>query len=166
MTELGFHGKDQNLKGVTGARLGSHKNPMGRTRTSKGSLEQDPYGSLLSHPGSHKQDSCGCLGQHWDALERGRILADISVASSPSPPESLAGTNAPMAQLGHMKGEWGPVAMPPQLPQPNPGAEICPQWCPQIRWGANTHRVFVPPGSPGAGAATLSSRRARAGLYA
>lgn len=121
---------------------------------------------VLSHPDSHRQDSCGSLEQHWGALEQGRIPADISVASFPSPPWSLAGTNASMAQLEHILVKWGPVAMPPQIPQPNPRARMCPQCCPQIRWGANTHRIFVPPGSPGASAATLRIRCARAGLHA
>lgn len=157
MAELGSHGKDQDLKGVTGARLGSHESPMGRTRTSRGSLGQDPCGSLLSHPVSHKQDSCGSLGHHWGGLEQGRVLQTFQGPAS----SLLLGV-----LLGQMLGKWGPAAMPPQLPQPNAGTGMCPWWCSQTGWGGNTHRVFVPPGPSSAGAATLSSRHACAGLRA
>lgn len=139
---------------------------MGRTRTLKGSLGQDPCGSLLSHPGSHKQDSCGSLGQHWGALEGGKGPCRYFRAQLPLslPRGVLLAQMQPWHSWDTCQAGGDPWLCPHN--SPSPGARMCPRCCPQRRCGANTHRVFVPPGSPGAGAATLSLWRARAGLCA
>lgn len=115
---------------------------MGRTRTSRGSLGQDPCGSLLSHPVSHKQDSCGSLGHHWGGLEQGRVLQTFQGPASSLLLGGLAGTNAgqvgtcshaPTTSPAQRRYRDVPLVVPPNRVGCQHPQGLCPPRAPRCR---------------------------------